>query len=247
MLEFFKNRRTIRDYSDKDVPEYLLNELLSCACRASTLGNMQLYSIIITRSTEMKEKLAPAHFNQPMIKQAPVVLTFCADYNRTIKWCEQRQAEPGYDNFQSFIGAMSDVLIAAQAFCDAAESQGLGICYLGTTTYNASQIIEILHLPRRVVPVITITVGFPASLPEQVERLPLDAVVHHESYQDYTPELIDLYYTGKENLPANKGFVKENNKETLAQVFTDVRYPKDNNEFFSKMFLDVLRSQGFLD
>lgn len=246
MLEEMKNRRTIRQYQEKSISEEKLMNLLNVACRASTMGNMQLYSIVVTQDTEMKEKLAPAHFNQPMVRTAPVVLTFCADFNRAVKWCEQREADPAYDNFQSFIAAATDALLVAQSFCNAAESEGLGICYLGTTTYNAQPIIDALHLPELVVPVTTVTVGYPAESPEQVERLPIEGVVHYESYKANTPERIDLFYTDKEKLAANIRFVEENNKKTLAQVFTDVRYTRKNNESFSDAFLKVLENQGFL-
>ena len=247
MIDIMKNRRTIRKYTEQDIPEELLNELLEVAVRASNTGNMQLYSVVVTRDQSNKEKLAPAHFNQPMITTAPVVLTFCADANRFVKWAEQRKAEAGFDNLQTFIASTIDAMLFAQAFCDAAEEKGLGICYLGTTAYNADKIIEALSLPRLVVPIVTVTVGYPVMpLPEQVERLPLAAVVHQEAYVDYTPDMIDESYGEKEALEVNKQFVKENNKETLAQVFTDVRYTKKNNEYFSEVLLKVLKDQGFM-
>ncbi|EOS13301.1 MULTISPECIES: nitroreductase family protein [Parabacteroides] len=247
MIDIMKNRRTIRKYTEQDIPEELLNELLEVAVRASNTGNMQLYSVVVTRDQSNKEKLAPAHFNQPMITTAPVVLTFCADANRFVKWAEQRKAEAGFDNLQTFIASTIDAMLFAQAFCDAAEENGLGICYLGTTAYNADKIIEALSLPRLVVPIVTVTVGYPAMpLPEQVERLPLAAVIHQEAYVDYTPDMIDELYGEKEALEVNKQFVKENNKETLAQVFTDVRYTKKNNEYFSEVLLKVLKDQGFM-
>lgn len=246
MIENMKNRRTIRKYTAEDIPDALLNELLEVAARASNTGNMQLYSIVITRDQANKEKLAPAHFNQPMITKAPVVLTFCADANRFVKWAEQRKAVAGFDNLQTFIASTIDAMLFAQTFCTAAEEKGLGICYLGTTVYNADKIIEALSLPRLVVPIVTVTVGYPDGLPEQVERLPLEAVIHHETYSDYTPASIDALYQAKEALEVNKQFVKENNKETLAQVFTDVRYTKANNEYFSEVLLKVLKEQGFM-
>ena len=106
MFETVKNRRTIRKYLPKDINPSLLNDLLETSFRASTMGGMQLYSVIVTRDAEMKEKLSPAHFNQPMVKNAPVVLTFCADFRRFSKWCEQRKAVPGYDNLMSFMNAL---------------------------------------------------------------------------------------------------------------------------------------------
>lgn len=247
MLELLNQHRTIRKYTEQAIAPELLNRLLETACRASNTGNMQAYSVIATTDSQLKKQLAPAHFNQPMVTQAPLILTFCADYNRFSKWCEQRQAEPGYDNFQSFMATAIDTLLAAQTFCIAAESVGLGICYLGTTTYNAQEIIDALKLPRLVVPVTTITVGYPADMPEQTDRLPLNAVVHYETYKDFTADEIDTLYAEKESSDFYKQFVAENKKETLAQVFTDIRYNKKNNEFFSEKFLQALKAQGFLN
>ena len=240
-----KQRRTIRRYQEKDVTPALLNELMEIACRASTVGNMQTYSVVVTRDAAMKEKLSPAHFNQPMVKKAPVVLTFCVDLNRFSKWCDQRQAIPGYDNLQWFVTGAVDALLAAQTFCVAAEEKGLGICYLGTTTYNPNQIIDALRLPKLVFPITTITLGWPDELPEQVDRLPLEAILHQETYHDYSEEDIDRLYAYKESLPENLKFIAENNKETLAQVFTDVRYKKTDSEFFSEVLLETLKKQGF--
>ena len=246
MLDLLLQHKTIRKYSDKNIDDTLLNAILEAGIRASTTGNMQVYSVVVTRDEEKKKALAPFHFNQPMIVNAPVTLTICADFNRFNKWCQQRHAEPGYDNFLSFMTAAIDALLVAQNICIAAESKGLGICYLGTTTYMADKIIDLLNLPKGVVPVTTITIGYPDEAPEQVDRLPLDAVVHYEMYQDYTTEDIDRIYSEKENLEVNKEFVKENNKESLAQVFTDVRYKKADNEHFSQVLMNVLKNQGFL-
>src|SRR5512133_1083788 len=239
-------RRTIRKYSSEPVDDKLLNELIEMGCRASTTGNMQVYSIIVTRDMKMKEALAPLHFNQKMITGAPVVLTFCADFNRFNRWCRMNNADPGYDNFLSFMTAAIDALLVAQTLCIAAESKGLGICYLGTTTYNAHKIIDLLQLPKGVVPVTTVTLGWPDEKPEQVDRLPIKGVIHNEIYKDYTEEDLKELYRPKEERDDSRQFMKENNKETLAQVFTDVRYKKTDNVYFSKILLQVLKDQGFM-
>lgn len=243
--EYFVNRRTVRRYSDRPVTDALLNELIEAASHAPTTGNMQLYSVIVTRSEEGKRALAPTHFNQPSVMGASVVLTFCADFNRFVKWCECREAEPGYDNFQSFMTAVLDTTIFAQQFCTIAEMNGLGCCYLGTTTYNAPQIAEILGLPSRVVPVTTLTVGYPEGETEVSDRLPVDAIIHNERYVDYSPERIDAIYADKEAREDSRRFVEENGKKTLAQVFTDVRYTREANETFSKIYRDFIASQKF--
>jgi nitroreductase len=241
------NRRTIRKYSQEPVDDKLLNELLVMGCRASTTGNMQVYSIIITRDEQQKRDLLPLHFNQKMITEAPVVLTFCADFNRFNKWCVEGNAEPGYNNFLSFMTGAIDALLVAQTVCFAAESKGLGICYIGTTIYNAHKIIELLKLPKGVVPVTTVTIGWPSENPDQVDRLPLEAVIHKEIYVDYSVEDIVKYYKAKEERKDSQQFVNENNKQTLAQVFTDVRYKKSDNIHFSKILLQVLKDQGFME
>ena len=240
-------RKTIRKYSDKPVSDELLDRMLAEAMRTQTMGNLQLYSVVVTRSDEMKRKLAPAHFNQPMVTEAPVVLTVCADFNRTTKWAECRKAHPGYDNILSFLNAATDALLYTQTFCNLADEEGLGYCYLGTTVYNPQMIIDTLQLPRLVMPVATITLGWPDENPPLTDRLPLRSIVHSETYTDYTSQTIDEYYAPKENLPENQEFLKINNKETLAQIFTDIRYTREANEAMSATMLEALRKQGFMD
>jgi FMN reductase [NAD(P)H] len=240
-------RRTIRQYNNKEVSDDLLNRLLNEAGRTQTMGNLQLYSVVITRSKEMKERLAPAHFNQPMVTAAPVVLTICADFNRTSVWARNRKAEPGYDNMLSFVNAAIDALLYTQTFCNLAEEEGLGLCYLGTTVYMPQMIIDALQLPQLVMPVATITLGWPDEQPALTDRLPMESFVHQETYRDYTPADIDRYYSAKEALEENIRFCEINQKETLAQIFTDIRYTKKDNEALSAGFMEALARQGFID
>ena len=242
-MDKINTRKTIRKYSRMDVADNLLRSLLEKAERTPTMGNLQLYSVVVTRKAEMKAKLAPAHFNQPMVTAAPVVLTFCADFRRTTLWAENRKATPGYDNFLSFLNAATDALLYCQTFCNLAEEEGLGTCFLGTTIYNPKTIIDVLQLPRLVMPVATITLGWPDEAPALTDRLPIDSIIHNETYEDYTRDRIDTFYLPKEELEENKHFVEINNKETLAQVFTDLRYTKEANEAISKVLLETLKEQ----
>ncbi|GAB6959105.1 NADPH-dependent oxidoreductase [Prevotella aurantiaca JCM 15754] len=240
------NRTTIRKYSNREVSDTLLKELLSKAELTPTMGNLQLYSVIATRNSEMKQKLAPTHFNQPMVENAAVVLTFCADFNRTTVWANNRKGTPGYDNFLSFLNAATDALLYCQTFTNLAEAEGLGTCFLGTTIYNPKQIIDLLKLPKLVMPVATLTIGWPDETPTQPDRLPLESILHEETYTDYTAESIDQYYKVKESLEENKHFVEINKTETLAQIYTDIRYKKSDNEAISTGLLETLKQQGFL-
>jgi nitroreductase len=218
--------------------ETILNKILEAGTRASTTGNMQVYSIIITKNEEKKKHLCALHFNQKMVEEAPVLLTFCADFNRFNKWCKLRKAEPGYDNFLSFFTAAIDALLVAQNVAVAAESFDLGICYLGTTTYQAEKLIDFFELPEGVVPVTTLVLGYPDEAPDLTDRLPVEGVIHNERYTDYTPEDIDTFYKFKEALPQSSELLKINELETLAQIFTQKRYTKKDNVAFSKIFLD---------
>ena len=244
-MELLNKHVSIRKFKSQRVPSSVIDSIIFSGTKASTTGNMQLYSVVVSESSEIKDKLVPLHFNQNVAKSAPVLLTFVADFNRFSKWCELSNCTPGYDNFLSFFTAAIDVILVSQNVCVAAENQGLGICYLGTTTYNAREIINVLNLPKLTFPVTTLAVGYPDESPVQTDRIPLKGVIHREKYNDYSVSDIKELYSLKENLQSSKLFVKENNKENLAQVFTDVRYKKTDNEFFSKKILEVLREQGF--
>jgi nitroreductase len=247
MIDSVFNHRSIRKYKSQKIDNKSLDLILRAASRASTTGTMQVYSVVVTQDEALKEQLWEAHFKQDMVKQAPVVLTFLADFNRFNKWCEQRNAVPGYDNFLSFYTASIDALLAAQNAALQAEDLGLGICYLGTTTYMAKKIIDTLNLPKGVVPVTTLVVGYPDESPNLTDRLPLEAIVHRETYKDYTSEDIDKLYAEKEAMDLTKQLLEDNQKETLAQVFTDNRYSKKDNILFSNMLLEVLKEQGFMN
>lgn len=247
MIKAIAEHRSIRKFKEKTVPKQVMDEILSAATRASTTGGMQLYSIIVSQSSAIKEQLSPCHFNQPSVMQSAAVVTFCADVNRFSRWCEQRDANPVYHNFGWWVNAAIDALLASENFALEAEEQGLGVCYLGTTTYTARRIIEILNLPRGVVPVTTIVVGYADAEPPLTPRLPLEAVVHYEKYGDFTTEQIDDIYAETENSDFTKQLIKENGLPNLAQIFTLRRYTEDDNLHFSKEYYDVLREQGFIE
>jgi nitroreductase len=230
----------------KSVPEDILSEILECGIRSSNTGNMQLYSIIITRDSAKKALLAPLHFNQSMVIDAPVVLTICIDFNRFSKWCKINQTETDFSNLLWLLNGAIDTSILSQNTCAAAEYNGLGICYLGTTLYNAPEISEILKLPSGVIPITTLTIGYPEVIPEQSDRLSLGSVVHQEEYRDYTNEAIAKIYQNKEALSTSKAFVSENGKDNLAQVYAEVRYKSSDNVYFSEKIKKMLVDQGFV-
>ena len=240
------HHRSIRKYKPEPVPEVMLRQVLEAGIAASNTGNMQVYSMIVTKNEDLRKQLWEVHFRQGMVLQAPVHITFCADVNRFSRWCRARQAEPAYENLLWFCNAAVDVSLASQNVTLAAESFGLGVCYLGTAIYNAARIIDILKLPKGVIPVTALVMGYPDEQPPLTGRLPLEAVVHNETYRDITGEEIDRLYTALESTDLTRQLLEINQKETLAQVFTDKRYPRKDNEEFSATYMEVMKKQKFL-
>jgi len=244
--EQMAHHRSIRKYLPDPVPDEMLRQILEAGICASNTGNMQVYSMIVTTDEDLRKQLWEVHFRQNMVLQAPVHITFCADVNRFSKWCRARNAEPAYENLLWFCNATIDASLASQNVALAAESFGLGICYLGTALYNAGRIIDILKLPRGVIPVTALVMGYPAEQPSLTGRLPLEAVVHNETYHEYTNEDIDRLYVGLETTEQTRHLLEINQKETLAQVFTDKRYTKKDNEAVSAAYLEALERQKIL-
>lgn len=242
----FKHR-SIRKFCSTSIPEELLQEILAAASRASTCGNMQLYSLVVTCDEALRRRLAPCHFNQPMVTEAPCLVTVCADVHRFSMWCEQRDAEPAFDNFEWFLNAATDALLAAQNLAVAAETQGLGICFLGTTLYTARDIARILDLPKGVIPLTTVVVGYPDEDPGLTDRLPLEAVVHYEKYTDYTAAEIDELWAEREESELTQRLLAENGLPNLAQIFTRNRYRREDNLAVSRSYFELLREQGFFN
>jgi FMN reductase (NADPH) len=131
--------------------------------------------------------------NQEHVAQAPVMLAWCADLARLDRACELRGYTQVTDYVENFLVAAVDAVIAAQTAALAAESLGLGICYIGSLRNDTAAVIELLRLPRLVFPIVGMTVGWPVAAPLIRPRLPLSAVLHWESYdpQPKDAELAD--------------------------------------------------------
>lgn len=242
------NHRTIRKFKNQPIDADSLQKILEAAVRASNTGNMQLYSIIVTRDTNLKTQLCEkAHFNQNLVKQADTLLTFCVDISRFKQWCSLRNTKAGFDNFLSFYTASIDACIAAQNACIVAEDLGLGICYLGTANYTLEAHIELLKLPQGVFPVTAVAIGHPDDQPPLTDRLPLEAVIHYETYKPYSDSDIENLYSEKESLSFHKQLIEQNQTENLAQIFTQKRYTEANNKVFSQKMIEYLQKQGFMN
>ena len=254
-LKFITQHRSIRKYKPDPVAEETLNDILRAGIRASSSGNMQSYSIIVTRHKALRKRLFHALHKQEMARQAPVYLTFCADFNRMRQWLALNNAPDNFDDFMGFMVAAIDAALVSQNVALAAEAKGLGICYIGATLANCAEVAQILTLPQTVMPVVGFTLGYPAETPPLRDRLPLDGLVHRETYQDYTPQRIAQIYAqrdkkGWERYMASAQLrqkAQEAGAENLAQLYTTVKYTKPFHQELSAGILRFLQQQGFLE
>lgn len=242
-ISLMKAHRTVRRYSQRTVDDEVLRRMLECGLRASNTGNMQMYSIVVTTDADLRARLSQLHFGQGAT--APVFITVCVDVNRYHHWCRLNGCDEPYSNLLWLMSSTVDASLCAQNICVAAEAEGLGFCYLGTVMYNTRAIAELLHLPKGVVPVVTLSMGYPDEEPAQSERLPLDGVCHRDTYHDYSDDDIRRVHRVREEFPFNQEMVKLNGVRNLAELFTTKRYPRKDNEAVSQALREFVEQAGF--
>lgn len=180
-IELMHRHGSVRKYKADPVPVELIETLVAAAQRASTSSNLQVVSVVAVTEATTRARLAEI-CGQEHVAQAPVVLVWCTDLRRLDRACELRGYTQVTDYVETFLVCVLDVGIAAQNGALAAESLGLGMCYLGSIRNNAQAVIDLLKLPRLVFPVVGMMVGCPAAPPVVRPRLPTSAVLYWETY-----------------------------------------------------------------
>ncbi|MDP1901792.1 MAG: nitroreductase family protein [Rubrivivax sp.] len=257
LTRLLQAHRSIRQFESRSIEPALVDRVLQDSLAgSSSSGNLNMVSVIKTRDAERKRRLYELHFEQPMVLQAPLVLTFCADTWRTRQWLAQRGARPGFADFISWHVASFDAVILAQTTALALESHGLGICYMGTTLHSMGAIADFLELPENCLPATSMVVGWPAEAPAQRDRLPPAAWIHDERYRRPTPAAIDADFAERERrgreryLAAGEGMAQrwaEHGITSLAQFYTSkIKYDPDQFALDSAALRDLLRARGFL-
>lgn len=248
--------RSIRSYKPDPIDPALIDRLLQQALQgSSSSGNLNMVSVIKTTDTTRKARLCELHGNQPMVNEAPLLLTFCADTFRTREWLELRGARPGFADFVSWHTAAFDAMILAQTTALALQSRGLGICYMGTTMFRQREIADFLEMPANVLPVTTLVVGWPAEAPAQRDRLPPRAWIHEERYQRPSAADIDERFAERdrrgrqrymEASPRMAELWAQHGIGSLAQYYTSrIKYDPDRFAAFSAEIEALLRERGF--
>ncbi len=234
LSQLLNSHRSIRAFKSDPIDQVLIESVCADAIAGgSSSGNLNSVSLILTRDEDRKKKLFELHFKQPMILQAPLLITFCADWHRTREWLRLRGARDNFNNLLGYHVAAFDAMIVAQNVCLGFESHGLGICYMGTTLHSMPEIAELLELPETVAPVTSIVVGYPNEDPAKRDRLPLPVFLHDERYRATTPDEIESAYREREikgwerymSMPALKALIEREGITSLADFYTSkVKY-----------------------
>jgi nitroreductase len=256
LSRLLNHHRSIRSYKSDSIDPQLIERVCQDALAgASSSGNLNGVSIILTRDPVRRQRLYELHFEQEMVLEAPLVMTFCADWFRSRQWFAQRQARDNFNNLIGYHVGAFDAMILAQNVCLGFEALGLGICYMGTTLHSMTPLAEFLELPDTCVPVTSIVVGYPAEDPPKRDRLPMAAILHDERYQKPTPSELDATYAEREvkgwqrymALPGYAERMAELGIESLAQFYTSkIKYDPDVFAVDSKNLLALLQAKHFL-
>jgi nitroreductase len=248
--------RSIRKYKSKPIPAHILEEIISCGLHSSSSGNLQTWTVIATQNSKSRRQLYRIHGQQEMILQAPCVLTFCADIRRLRKWLRVSKAKDSFDDLSGFLFSAFDAMIAAQSVAIAAESLGLGICYMGTTLREPDKISKALKIPKGVIPVTSLVIGYPNEKPNLRDRLPLAAVFHKEKYKDFSTKQLKALFAKREidgwrryQEILGPEFVDKMRRygiHNLAQFYSSpFKYNKVTFSETSKKYLQSLKAKNF--
>jgi nitroreductase len=194
VIELLKSHKSIRRFTDRAIETTLLEELLLAGQSAATSSFLQGVTVIRVSNPESRKKLAVYAGNQSYIETAAEFLVFCADLRRGATACEQYGKPFSGDYTEHFIIATVDAALMAQNVVVAAESAGLGICYIGGIRNNPREVTELLRLPIGVYPVFGLCLGYPDQNPEIKPRLPLAVILKQEVYDDSQDALLIEVY-----------------------------------------------------
>jgi FMN reductase (NADPH) len=239
VLELMKNHRSVRKFKDEKISIETVKQIIHAAQHAASSSFVQAYSLIFVTDQKKKEALARLTKNEDQIKNAPVFLLFCADMKRLEYACLKQGVMINHDTFENFLVSVVDTTLFAQNTALAAESLGYGICYIGGVRNNPELISEIVELPDKTFPLFGMTMGIPDETQWVKPRLPVEAIIHENAYNEkkykdiinsYDNELADYYHTRLSN---NK---KVNWSKTMSDFLSEPRRKHLRNFIASKGF-----------
>lgn len=227
-IETLLNHKSVRKFEERPLTKEQIETIVKSAQAASTSSFIQAYSIIGVKDQQKKEKLAELAGNQEYVAKNGHFFVFCADLHRheLISEMEGKDLSDALESTEKFMVSLIDTALAAQNASIAAESMGLGIVYIGGIRNNLKEVCQLLNVPKKVIPLFGLAVGYPDQSPDVKPRLPLEHVYHEDSYnennsvlkdqlKDYN-ELISSYYDQRTN-----GKRKDTWTEQMAQMLSN--------------------------
>jgi nitroreductase len=253
-MELLLNRRSVRVYEDREVSEEVKEGLLAATLRAPTAGNLMLYSIIEVKEQAAKDTLVRTCDNQPFIAKAPLVLLFLADYQRWVDHfavsgvedlCQQEGRPVRTPEEGDLLLACCDALIAAQTAVIAAESLGLGSCYIGDIMENYEEHRALFDLPRYVFPICLLCFGYPTRQQREralTRRLGQEYVVFADRYRRFGPAEFEEMYRDRQDEPVLGQSGGGKGVRTLAQQVYDRKFDSDFTREMSRSVRAMLQA-----
>lgn len=210
-IEELMNRKSVRSFSDREISKEDKEKILLASVNAPSAGNQEPYRIIDVTDKEIIKELSVLCDNQPFMNQAKMLLVYCTDFKKwhdtfTLFECDPR--EVGYGDF---VLALEDTLIAAQNAVTAAQSLGIGSCYIGDVLENKEKITALLKLPKQVCPAALIVFGYPSESVKNArkpKREGLDTIVCENSYRELTKDELKMLFKEKQSLDSDEDFEK---------------------------------------
>jgi nitroreductase len=226
LYDLIMKRRSIRSFKDREIPEHIIDELLDAANNAPSGGNIQPISIILVQEATGRKELAEMVGKQPWVKNAPLSMIFCIDFYRAKKWASMSEVDfKGEKAFLPFLIAYADLMCAAQNVVVLAESHGLGSVYIGTILHVIDMARKYFALPKYVLPMMLLSIGYPKAVPKNVPKLKRDVIVHRERYKVLGDEDIKRAFENK------YGDFDENVEKYLEKTFIEaVEADKQQNQ-----------------
>ena len=238
--EIMIKRRSVRNFKDQKIPENVINELLDAANNAPSGGNIQPISIIVIKALETRKELASLLDGQPWVKNAPLSLIFCIDFYRVKKWASISDTEfLGENAFSQFLTAYADVMCAAQNVVILAESHELGSVYVGTIQSKFTKVRRAFSIPNYVLPVMSLSIGYPDSIPKHIPKLKRSVIVHEEKYNILSDnDIMDAY-------DEKYGAFNDNSNDYIQKVYVEaIEFDKQQNTGMVKRVKERMEKFG---
>lgn len=198
LYQMLIQRRSVRSFTDQPIAEEVILKLLEAANNAPSGGNIQPLSLVLVQESANRETLAGLVGNQPWVRNAPLSIIFCLDFNRVKRWAALNHTEfKGEQALSHFLISYADVMCAAQTVVILAESLGLGSVYVGTVQSVIEQTRQAFDIPAYVLPLMVLSLGYPRSVPHTIPKLPCGVIAHREKYHHLSDQQLQQAFDQK--------------------------------------------------